>query len=627
MERDRIQQGMAVALVAALAGCTLKAPAGAHGSLVRGEPITTAGAGIISTNGGSLIANNAAGLISNNSGGLVSNNAGSLIANNAGSLTGTLRGPAAGLIANNAAGLLSNNAAGLIANNSGGLISNNAGGLVSNNAGGRRLLSADELSEPVVDVEVEVYDDAGQVVSYAPVKTDAQGKYAFERLKPSGPVLFVRAVYDREGQKVTLETTAPAPRAAGVVPVAIDPATSLVAKKIQDLVKKALIKAESLQPAALDKIAKAVAAAMNPKAVVAAAILPNEKAAAAYDTMLAESKPLASSVGEVAQAAAAPVLAAGAPAPSPTPRVPHVEALVGGAAGDADGERDAVRLSSPRDVAVDAAGNVFVVEVGSNKVRKITPAGVASTFAKGFNAPGGIALAKDGLFVADTNNHLIRKVAQDGTVSTLAGSDAGFADGAGAAAKFDTPYGLAVDAAGVLYVADTHNHRIRQVAADGTVTTLAGAEAGQADGPGTAARFRQPWGLAVDGKGALYIADAGNHRICKLDLKDPAHPVTTLAGGTAGYADGSGAAAKFTAPEDVDVAPDGSVYVADTGNHRIRKVAPDGTVTTVAGGTAGLANGSADQARFNFPQGLAVDKDGDLIVADTLNHAIRLVFP
>ncbi|MDB5101116.1 MAG: repeat containing protein [Cyanobacteria bacterium RYN_339] len=611
----------------AVAGCSLKAPAGTRGGVVRGEPILAAGApvgGPSSSSTSVLGSAQSGGIIANNAGGLIGNNAGGLIANNAGSLTGTLRGPAAGLIANNAAGLLSNNAAGLISNNAGGLISNNSGGLISNNAGGLRLLSIDELSEPVGGVEVEIYDAAGNVVSLAPVKTDASGSYTFDKLKPSGPVLFVRAVYDREGQKVTLEATTAAPRAPGSVIAAIDPATSLVAKKIQELVRKELVKVASLQPEALQKIAKAVSAAMNSKAVVAAAILPNDKAAAAYDTMLSESAPLASSVDAVAKASDSPGLSAAAPA---TPRAPHVESLVGGAMGDVDGNRDTVRLSSPSDLVVDAAGNVYVVEAGSNKVRKITPAGVATTFASGFNAPGGIALAHDGLFVADTNNHLIRKVGLDGKPTTLAGSAAGFADGVGPAARFDTPYGLAVDAAGILYVADTHNHRIRQVTPDGTVTTLAGGDAGLADGPGAEARFRQPWGLALDGKGALYVADAGNHRVCKLDLNNAAHAVTTVAGGAAGFADGVGANARFTAPEDVGVAPNGALYVADTGNHRIRKIAPDGTVTTVAGGSAGYVDGSADQARFNFPQGLAVDGDGDLIVADTLDHAIRLVFP
>ena len=178
------------------------------------------------------------------------------------------------------------------------------------------------------------------------------------------------------------------------------------------------------------------------------------------------------------------------------------------------------------------------------------------------------------LFVADRQNHRIRKITPAGRVTTLAGSgEAAFADGQGTEASFNEPFGLDVDQQGHVYVAEFRNHRIRKIAPDGRVTTLAGSgKATFADGQGAAAAFNEPSGVAVDLRGHVYVADGGNHRIRMIT---PQGHVTTLAGsGKATFADGQGANASFNEPAGLAVDPQGHVYVADLFNHRIRKISP-----------------------------------------------------
>lgn len=209
-------------------------------------------------------------------------------------------------------------------------------------------------------------------------------------------------------------------------------------------------------------------------------------------------------------------------------------------------------------------------------------------------------------------------------VSTLAGDgQPGANDGPGKRARFADPFGVARDRAGNLYVADGgDNNSIRKIAPDGSTTTLAGSTEGYAEGHGTAAAFNTPSGVALDAEGNLYVADTGNNAIRKVT---PQGQVSTLAGdGMAGYRDGKGAGARFNGPLAVAVAADGAVYVADSYNDRIRRIAPDGTVTTVAGdGVPGMADGPGAQARFDTPGGLAITAGGELLVADTANDAIR----
>ncbi|KQQ96453.1 NHL repeat-containing protein [Massilia sp. Leaf139] len=211
-------------------------------------------------------------------------------------------------------------------------------------------------------------------------------------------------------------------------------------------------------------------------------------------------------------------------------------------------------------------------------------------------------------------------------ISPLAGTgEDGVVDGPQAQSRFSDPFGVAVDAHGVVYVADGgDSNRIRRIGRDGAVSTFAGGREGFADGAGAAAAFHTPSALAVDRFGNLYVADTGNHAIRKIT---PQGGVSTLAGdGQPGYADGQGRAARFNAPVGVAVDARGNVYVADTYNDRIRRIAPDGSVSTVAGGARpGNADGPAAGASFDTPSAVAVDKDGNLFVADTGNNALRRI--
>jgi hypothetical protein len=221
-----------------------------------------------------------------------------------------------------------------------------------------------------------------------------------------------------------------------------------------------------------------------------------------------------------------------------------------------------------------------------------------------------------------------------GNISDFAGSGvAGSNDGQGAAATFNTPLGLAVDSGGNVYVADgsgsegPSNDTIRIITPAGNVSTFAGSagQAGSADGVGAAAQFNNPMGVAVDASGNVYVADELNSTIRKIT---PAAEVTTFAGlaGQAGSTDGTGSNARFKFPRGIAVGPSGNVYVADTGNHAIRKITPGGVVTTLAGdGLAGFADGSGTGAKFNFPGSVAVDAGENIFVADSNNNRIRMV--
>ena len=244
-----------------------------------------------------------------------------------------------------------------------------------------------------------------------------------------------------------------------------------------------------------------------------------------------------------------------------------------------------------------------------------------------FNLPFGVAVDSSGtVYVADYGNHRIRQMTSAGVVTTLAGSGtAGFADCTGAAAQFSNPRGVAVDSSGTVYVADAGNHRIRKISSAGVVTTLAGSGIqGFADGTGSAARFYNPSDVAVDSSGTVYVADAGNHRIRKISSTGV---VTTLAGsGTRGFANGTGSATQFDNPYGVAVDSAGTVYVADAGNHRIRKISSTGVVTTLAGsGTRGFANGTGSATQFYNPYGVAVDSAGTVYIGDINNNRIRKI--
>ena len=243
----------------------------------------------------------------------------------------------------------------------------------------------------------------------------------------------------------------------------------------------------------------------------------------------------------------------------------------------------------------------------------------------------GVATSTDGVvYVVDEESQTLRRVTPLVEVTTLAGevSSKGSADGKGAAARFYHPVGVAVDAGGTLYVTDADNHTIRKITAAGEVTTLAGTAGrqGSADGIGAAARFNLPHSIAVDANGIVYVADTFNHTIRKIT---PAGSVTTLAGmaGHKGSSDGQGMAAHFNAPAGVAVDAQGMVYVADNGNQTIRRITPAGSVTTLAGaaGRRGSTDGPGPTARFRYPTSVAVDASGNVYIADHMNATIRRI--
>lgn len=242
-----------------------------------------------------------------------------------------------------------------------------------------------------------------------------------------------------------------------------------------------------------------------------------------------------------------------------------------------------------------------------------------------FKNPNGIcADAQENLFVADKSNNRIRKITPSGEVSTIAGSTEGYQDGVGTNAKFNFPQGICIDALGNLYVTELFNFKIRKITPDGTVSTIAGSTQGFADATGTAAQFSWLGDICVDSFGNLFVADAGNNKIRKIT---PAGVVTTFAGTTDGYLDGTVSTAKFSYPNGICLDTLGNFYIVDTFNRRIRKISNTGVVTTIAGSTWGNEDGQATAAKFDFPISICRDVTGNLFVTDANNHNIRKIAP
>jgi len=340
-----------------------------------------------------------------------------------------------------------------------------------------------------------------------------------------------------------------------------------------------------------------------------------------------------------------------------SPKAWVVSTLAGSTRGFKNGAGDAAQFKEPYGVAVDTSGNIYVADEKNNQIRKITRARMVSTFAGSethglaegigtearFSWPTGVAVDTLGnIYVADKDNDRIRKITPEREVSDFAGSGSrmnpGFADGDGDKAKFRYPYGVAVDTSGNItsgniYVTDRNNHRIRKLTTDSNgvvnVDTFAGSgTAGSLDGTGTAAQFNYPNGIAVDTSGNIYVADSFNQVIRKIT---PEREVSTIAGraGDEGSANGDVTKARFRYPTGVAVDSSGNIYVADRDNHRIRKITTDSSgvvsVSTFAGSTSGFRNGFLTEAQFNEPTGVAVDTLGNIYVADKGNHQIRKI--
>jgi sugar lactone lactonase YvrE len=278
-------------------------------------------------------------------------------------------------------------------------------------------------------------------------------------------------------------------------------------------------------------------------------------------------------------------------------------------------------------------GALLVADFGNHRIRRVdaarsvtTVAGAASHgYADGvgiaaqFNSPTGVAVdAAGNAFIADYENQLVRMITPAGLVSTLAGSSRGFANGQGTAAQFNQPHDVAVDPAGNVYVADRDNHMIRKIAPGGLVSTLAGSTQGFAEGSGAGARFSKPNGLAWDAiQGRLLIADTYNFRVRAADVGTGA--VTTVAGSTEGYDDGPVASALLRWVTDIAVDLSGNIFICDSSSHRIRKLSAAGVVTTLAGSQ--FRNSFADGlglsvAAFNTPWGVAVNSSGHVFVGE-----------
>ncbi|TFW23273.1 gluconolaconase [Duganella callida] len=306
-----------------------------------------------------------------------------------------------------------------------------------------------------------------------------------------------------------------------------------------------------------------------------------------------------------------------------------------GLPGAANGRR--ARFADPFGVVMDKDGNLYVADGGdNNSIRKIdlnnavtTLAGGTEGYAEGagntaaFNTPSGLAIdAQGNLYVADTGNNAIRKIRPDGTVSTLAGDGlAGDKDGMGAAAQFNGPVGVAVDAQGVVYVADTYNDRIRRIAPDGTVTTVAGGKhSGMNDGDGAAALFDTPTGLAIGAAGELYIADTANHAIRKLGKDGKVSTIARAEEGDKG--------SLLRSPVAIVLTPDGYLYLASSAHGRVAQITPAGAVAALQDiDHPAQPNGADGSVRLYSPRGLALDKDGSLFVTDGATFRLQHIAP
>jgi len=317
-----------------------------------------------------------------------------------------------------------------------------------------------------------------------------------------------------------------------------------------------------------------------------------------------------------------------------------------------NGPAAAAQLNLPQNLSLDAAGNLFVSDYNNFRVRKIAAADasiatVAGNGTSGWSGDGGAATAAQlgtylhvatdatgNLYIADSEDHRVRKVATNGTISTFAGNGTqGFGGDGGAAtsAQLNSPVGIAFDGAGNLYIAEQLGQRVRKVATDGTISTFAGNGNSNFSGDGglaTAASLSFPRAVAADAAGNVYIADTSNSRIRKVGADGK---ISTIAGnGTQGYAGDNGAAidAQLNGPSAIKIDRTDNLYIADTNNHRVRKVSADGKIATIAGnGTQGYSGdgGAATDAQLLLPSGFATNPIGELYVTDWYANSVRKI--
>ena len=304
-----------------------------------------------------------------------------------------------------------------------------------------------------------------------------------------------------------------------------------------------------------------------------------------------------------------------------------------GTPGFKDGPATSARFSMPLDVAVHEDGTIYVADAFNGRIRKIS-SGLVSTFAgsgakstmngtgarAGFMTPARIAVDKAGnVYTLDVNDTRVRMITSSANVLTVAGTGkSGFKDGPNVSAQFGTSFGLDVDKHGNIYVSDSENRRVRKISEH--VNTIAGSgTTGYVDGDSSEAQFAYPSGIVVDKSGNIFVADFS--RVRKIHEEGV---VSTYAGSDKqGYADGDASIARFTKIEDMVMDEQGNIFLTD--DNRIRKISPERMVSTVAGSTAGCTDGDATSAKFNSPQGLGIDNQGSVYVADFLNNRIRKI--
>ena len=315
-----------------------------------------------------------------------------------------------------------------------------------------------------------------------------------------------------------------------------------------------------------------------------------------------------------------------------------------GESGSSNGISSASSFNSPINLALDSNNNIFIADFGNKGIRKIDPSGNVTNFQiTDHTFSLNIGYHNDDFtswvtnvhaITVDSNNNIyftengdgkIYKVDPSGNLSFIAGSTSGFQDGIGNISQFDRPLGIAVNNTGEIFVSDYGNNRIRKIDSAGNVSTYAGnGGQGSTDGISSSASFNNPKGIALDSNGNLFVADSGNHLIRKIDTNGM---VSTYAGnGSQGDNDGHRFEASFSSPDGVTVDDHNNVFVSDRSNKKIRIISSSGEVYTIAGsGDYGDLNGSGDNASFGFTANIILNENNDILLADEKNNVIRKI--